>query len=74
MQKSHSQQSWVRSQHPPAQWNLGAADEAVLNIVHRKKSKKCPCLVCPMLTERFVFQTISKNHFFVEENGDSFLT
>ncbi len=31
-----SQQSWVRSQHPPTQWNLGAADEAVLNTVHEK--------------------------------------
>jgi hypothetical protein len=33
------QRSWVRSQHPPAQWNLRAADEAVLNIVGKKKKK-----------------------------------
>jgi hypothetical protein len=39
-----SQQSWVRSQHPPRQWNLGAADEAVLNTVHRKKNQKSNCL------------------------------
>jgi hypothetical protein len=31
------QRSWVRSQHPSAQWNLRAADEAVLNIVRTKK-------------------------------------
>jgi hypothetical protein len=36
--------SWVRSQHPPTQWNLRGADEAVLNIVHKKekKAKKSP--------------------------------
>ncbi len=28
---------WVRSQHPPTQWDLGAADEAVLKNVHKKK-------------------------------------
>ncbi len=33
MQKS--QQSWVRSQHPPTRLNLRAADEAVLNSVHK---------------------------------------
>ncbi len=32
-----SQHSWVRSQHLPTQWNLRAADEAVLNNVHEKK-------------------------------------
>ncbi len=31
----------IRSQHPSAQWNLRAADEAVLNKV-RKKTKKSP--------------------------------
>jgi hypothetical protein len=31
------QRSWVRTQHPSAQWNLRAADEAVLNIVRKKK-------------------------------------
>jgi len=31
------QRSWVRSQHPSAQWNLRAADEAVLNIVRTKR-------------------------------------
>ncbi len=30
------QLSWVRSQHPSAQWNLGAADEAVLNLEQTK--------------------------------------
>ncbi len=43
MSMPKSQQSWVRSQHPPTQWNLrGAADEAVLNTVHRKKKKENP--------------------------------
>jgi hypothetical protein len=38
-----SQQSWVRSRHLP-HGNLGAADIAVLNTVHRKKNpKKSPC-------------------------------
>jgi hypothetical protein len=32
-----SQQSWVRSQHPPTQWDLRAADEAVWNIIKYKK-------------------------------------
>ncbi len=32
-----------RPQHPPTHWNWGAADEAVLNNVHKKrKSKKIP--------------------------------
>ncbi len=35
MQKS--QQYWDRSQHPPTQWNLRGADEAVLNTELRKK-------------------------------------
>jgi hypothetical protein len=26
-----TQLPWVRSQHPPIQWNTGAADEATLN-------------------------------------------
>jgi hypothetical protein len=30
----------VRSQHPPTQWNLRAADETVLNNVHNKKKIK----------------------------------
>jgi hypothetical protein len=36
------QWSWVRSSHPSAQWNLKAADEAVLNIVRKiqKNTKK----------------------------------
>jgi hypothetical protein len=34
---------WVRSQHPPTQWNLRGRDEAVLNNLHKKKiSKKSP--------------------------------
>jgi hypothetical protein len=37
-----SQQSRVRFQHPPTQWSLRAADEAVLNTVHEKKYKKKP--------------------------------
>jgi hypothetical protein len=32
------QRSWVRAQHLSAQWNLGAADEAVLNIVRKENS------------------------------------
>jgi hypothetical protein len=28
-----SQLSWIRSQHPPAQWNLRGADETVMNKV-----------------------------------------
>jgi hypothetical protein len=39
MRKSQ-QQSWVRSQHPPTQWNLRAADDAVLNSVDAKKFVK----------------------------------
>jgi hypothetical protein len=35
------QLSWVRSQHPSAQWNLGAADEAVLNL-EQTKNKNPP--------------------------------
>ncbi len=35
-----SQLSLVRSQHPPTQWNLRAADEAVLNKVHQKSNIK----------------------------------
>jgi hypothetical protein len=34
--------SRVPSQHPPTQWNLGAADEAVLNTVHEKNPKNPP--------------------------------
>ncbi len=34
-----SQQSWVRSQHPRRSGILGAADEAVLNIVLFKNPK-----------------------------------
>jgi hypothetical protein len=45
---SKSQQSWVRkkvvwvrSQHPPTQWNLRGGNKAVLNKVYKKdKSKK----------------------------------
>jgi hypothetical protein len=33
---------WFRSQHPPTQWNLRAADEAVLTKV--QKMKIFPCL------------------------------
>jgi hypothetical protein len=36
------QRSWVRSQHPSAQWNLRAADEAVLNNVLNKSEKIPP--------------------------------
>jgi hypothetical protein len=39
------QQSWVWSQHPPTQFNLRAAGEAVLNTVHRKNIKKSPCFI-----------------------------
>ena len=49
-----SQQSWVRSQHPPTQWNLRAADKAVLNIVHRKKIQKISCLINQMF-QTFLF-------------------
>ncbi len=31
-----SQQSWVLFQHPPTQWNVRAADEAVLNKIQKK--------------------------------------
>jgi hypothetical protein len=30
------QRSWVQSQHSSAQWNLKAANEAVLNIIPKK--------------------------------------
>jgi hypothetical protein len=33
------QLSWVRSQHPPTQWNLRGGDEAVLNKVLEKSKK-----------------------------------
>jgi hypothetical protein len=36
----YQQQSWVRSQHPPTQWNLRGG--IVLNKVLFKKSKKSP--------------------------------
>ncbi len=41
-----SQQSWVRSQHPPTQLIWEAADEAVLKKVQRKKNKKSPVFTC----------------------------
>ncbi len=34
------QRSRVRPRHPSAQWNLRAADKAVLNIVRKKKFQK----------------------------------
>ncbi len=34
---------WVRSQHPPTQWNLRGADEAVLNkLLKKEKIRKVP--------------------------------
>jgi hypothetical protein len=40
-----SQQSWVRSQHPPTQWNLRGARYAVLNKVHNLKNPKIPLFI-----------------------------
>ncbi len=37
-----SQQSWVRSQHPPTQWNLRGGRWSSVEPVHRKKSQKSP--------------------------------
>jgi hypothetical protein len=40
-----SQQSWVRSQHPPTQWNLRGGRESSIEIQYiEKKSKKIPLL------------------------------
>ncbi len=56
-----SQQSWVRSQHPPTQWNLRAADEAVLNTVHRFIDlNNTPVVTCNIL--------ISFNGFVIVKN------
>ncbi len=68
------QRSWVRSQHPSAQWNLRAADEAVLNIVRKKKKKSpkkwiqtvilslvdCDRLYCVLFTARVCFCTFRR--------------
>ncbi len=40
-----SQKPLVRSQHPPTQWKLRAADEAVLNKVHEKFPKNPPASI-----------------------------
>jgi hypothetical protein len=46
----NSQQSWVRFQHPPTQWNLRSANEAVLNNIKRKNQKKIPIHPCLLHT------------------------
>ncbi len=40
-----SQQSLVRSPHPPTQWNLRGQYQAVLNILHTKHNKNPPVKV-----------------------------
>ncbi len=42
----------VRSQHPSAQWNLRAADEAVLNIVRTKKKININSRISPRIFEK----------------------
>jgi hypothetical protein len=56
-----SQQSWIRSQHPPTQWNLRAADEAVLNTVHRFIDlNNTPVVTCYILISFNGFAIIKK--------------
>jgi hypothetical protein len=49
---------WVRPQHPPTQWNLGAADEAVSNKVLKKYPfvEKFSCLPYNSLQIFQIFQ------------------
>ncbi len=43
-----SQMSWIWSQHPPTQWILRAADEAVLYKVQKKSiSEQMGLILCP---------------------------
>ncbi len=60
-----SQQSWVRSQHAPTQWNLrGGADEAVVNNIHKnKKIHKYPPLNVEGRVYFGVIQTVNSWKF-----------